>query len=369
MGTPTDDAAAWLRLVLTRGLGSDNIRRLLKAFDTPQGAIDAGMGAWVSCVGQLAAQALATEDTAQAVEKVHSWCAQSDTHFLLTIADPDYPQALLNSDDPPLLLYGKGQRDLLAQPAFAIVGSRNASIQGQEDARAFAAALAQAGWLVVSGLALGIDAAAHAGALEAGNGTLAVIGTGIDRIYPPRNEALAHEIARCGLLLSEWPLGTPPVPSNFPRRNRIIAGLCRGCLVVEAAERSGSLITARLAAEAGRDVFALPGSIHAPLHKGCHQLIKQGAKLVETASDILDELGACAAGTARSPAAQRVPATRLKSDEDDPVLTVMAHDPCDLEALSVRTGLSTDLLLSRLLALELAGRISTLPGGRYQRLN
>jgi len=259
-----------------------------------------------------------------------------------------------------VLLFAKGRVELLNEPAFAIVGSRNATRQGEANAHAFAEALSRARLTVVSGLALGIDAAAHRGALDGGAGTIAVIGTGVDRIYPARNAALARDIAERGVIVSEFHLGTPPLAPNFPRRNRIIAGLGRGCLVVEAAEASGSLITARLAAEAGREVFAIPGSIHAPLAKGCHRLLKQGAKLVETAQDILEELRweavvAPVKGDAAPPG-------------DDPVLAALGHDPLDLDTLSGRTRLPPDQLLAHLLTLELDGRVAQLPGGRYQRL-
>jgi DNA processing protein len=232
---------------------------------------------------------------------------------------------------------------------------------------------------VVSGLALGIDAAAHRGALDAGGGTVAVVGTGLDRIYPARNAALARDIAARGVIVSEFALGTPPLSNHFPRRNRIIAGLARGCLVVEAAEQSGSLITARLAADIGCEVFAIPGSIHAPLSKGCHRLIKQGAKLVECAEDILEELrweavvaplggGAQLNLAAPAKAGRRRPTKAPATPYEDPILVALGHDPCDLDTLAARTGLGVDSLLVQLLPLELDGRIAALPGGRFQRL-
>jgi DNA processing protein len=248
---------------------------------------------------------------------------------------------------------------------LAIVGSRNATRQGEQNAEAFAETLSQSGLTIVSGLAMGIDAAAHRGALKGRGSTVAVIGTGIDRIYPARNENLAREIAAEGLIISEFALGTPPLASNFPRRNRIIAGLSLGCLVVEAADRSGSLITARLAAEAGRDVFAIPGSIHSPLAKGCHRLIKQGAKLVDSAQDILEELKWEAA-----PDTEQNPSSNPEVSPDKVlILEVMAFESVTIDILAKRTGLTADTLLAILLALELDGHVAQMPGGLYQRLN
>ena len=255
----------------------------------------------------------------------------------------------------------KGSAPLLNGKSLAIVGSRNPTPQGEANASAFAAELAAAGLSIVSGLALGIDAAAHRGAMKAGGHTIAVIGTGADRIYPARNRELAHAICEHGAILSEFPLGTPPLPGNFPRRNRLIAGLSRGCLVVEAAARSGSLITARLAADFGREVFAIPGSIHSPLSKGCHQLIRQGAKLVESAQDVLEELGWASATASALPAASAAQGT-------DALLMALGHDPCTIDVLAARAGLTPDALLAMLLQLELEGHVASLPGGRYQRL-
>jgi len=355
------DLAAWLRLTLIPGVGGETQRRLLKVFGLPPAIFAASGAALQAAVDGAAAELVAGHDSAAAVAAALAWAAAPGNQ-IVTLGDAAYPQALLTTADPPVLLYVKGRAELLNRPALAIVGSRNATPQGDANAQAFAAALARAGFAIVSGLALGIDAAAHRGALEAGGTTIAVIGTGADRIYPAQNAALARAIAANGIIVSEFPLGTPPMPANFPRRNRIIAGLARGCLVVEAAERSGSLITARLCAEAGREVFAIPGSIHAPLAKGCHKLIKQGAKLVETAADILEELhweGVV------NPAA--LPPTMAA--ETDPLLIALGRDPCDLDTLCARCELPADVLLARLLPLELDGRIATLPGGLYQRLN
>jgi DNA processing protein len=264
-----------------------------------------------------------------------------------------------------VLLYVKGDAAFLNRPAIAIVGSRNATRQGEANAEAFAAALSAAGLTVASGLALGIDAAAHRGGLRGAASTIAFIGTGADRIYPARNAALTREIAERGCVVSEFPLGTAALPGNFPRRNRLIAGIGLGCLVVEAAEQSGSLITARLAAEAGREVFAIPGSIHAPLAKGCHRLIRQGAKLVETAEDILEELNWRKVGAGDT--------VRPEPDAaDGSVAALFAHlddTPVSLDALAARSGLTPGDLLAILLPLELEGRVAQLPGGLYQRVN
>jgi DNA processing protein len=359
-----------LRLTLIPGIGGETQRQLLKAFGGPEAIFAASHSALRTALGGGMIDRLLTHDCAAEIEAALAWADTPGNH-ILTLADAEYPQALLTAADPPILLYAKGEVALLNRPACAIVGSRNATKQGEANAEAFAATLSGAGLTIVSGLAAGIDAAAHRGALKAAArddalrevaSTIAVIGTGIDRIYPSRNEALAREIAERGAIISEFSLGTPPLAANFPRRNRLIAGLSRGCLVVEAAKQSGSLITARLAAEAGREVFAIPGSIHSPQSKGCHALIKQGAKLVESAQDILEELRW---EKVVNPAAL----PPVPEAETDPVLIALGRDPCDLDTLSERSGLPPDALLARLLPLELDGRVSQLPGGKYQRLN
>jgi DNA processing protein len=295
-----------------------------------------------------------------AVTRALDW-AGADEHFVITLADESYPRALLEIADPPAVLYAHGRVDLLQRPALAIVGSRNASAQGESNAGHFARALSDAGLTIVSGLALGIDAAAHRGGLAGAGSTIAVLGTGVDVVYPNRNAELAAEIARRGLLVSEFALGTPAIAHNFPRRNRLISGLARGCLIVEAAIASGSLITARCAADQGRDVFAIPGSIHSPLAKGCHALIKSGAKLVESADDVLAELAGFQP-TARATTLAAAPSA------DTGLLAVMGHDPVDVDSLCERAGLSPEEVTSQLLRLELDGRVTALPGGLYQRL-
>lgn len=353
-----EELASWLRLTLIPGIGGEGQRRLLKTFGEPT-AIFSATGAMLrSVLGSALAERLTSHETRQETEAALAWASQPGNH-ILTLADPDYPQALLTAADPPILLYAKGGVSLLNRPALAIVGSRNATKQGEANATAFAQALAGAGLTIVSGLATGIDAAAHRGALLEAASTIAVIGTGCDRIYPARNEGLARDIVDHGVILSEFPVGTPPLAANFPRRNRIIAGLARGCLVVEAAKQSGSLITARLSAEAGREVFAIPGSIHSPQSKGCHALIKQGAKLVESAADVLDELAW----------QQRLTPPVLPESEPDPVLDALDGAPTSLDSLAQKTGLTLDALSAKLLTLELDGRIAALPGGRYQKIH
>lgn len=362
----------WLHLALTPGVGARTAHRLLSEF----GGVAEVFAASERTLGQIVdarvARALKADPPPELVatlEATRTWLAE-ETHHLLTWADARYPKPLLELPDAPLVLFANGRVELLAHapaaaPAVAIVGSRNASAGGCDDARAFARALAEAGICIVSGLALGIDGAAHQGALdagEAGAGTIAVVGTGLDRVYPPRHRALAHAIAERGLLLSEFPLGTPPLAENFPRRNRIISGVVRAVLVVEATLKSGSLITARLAAEQGRDVFAMPGSIHSIHHKGCHALIKQGAKLVESAADVLEELGL---GSAVTKPRHSTPAA---SREDEDVLgAALTHAPVDLDTLVARSGRSSADVLAALTLLELEGRAEPLPGGRWKR--
>lgn len=308
--TVADELAHWLRLASIPGLGASRQRDLLAAFGLPQHIFDAGRSALAAVVGRELADALLAAPDTEAIERGLAW-AQAPGNHILTLADEAYPRSLLDIADPPALLYVKGQPALLQRNGIALVGARSATAQGMANAEAFARALAEQGFAVVSGLALGIDAAAHRGALAAGpegGGTVAVIGTGIDRIYPARNAELAREIATDGAVVSEFPLGTPPLQHNFPRRNRLIAGLAQGVLVVEAAVNSGSLITARLATESGREVYAIPGSIHSPLSRGCHRLIREGAKLVETAEDIFEELRdglACLHPHAAPPPARR----------------------------------------------------------------
>jgi DNA processing protein len=359
------DLASWLRLTLVPGVGGEARRRLLATFGLPQAIFEADLRALSTIVDPVLAERLLNHDCAAEIEAALNWTLQPGNR-LVTLADEDYPQHLFSSDDPPVVLYAKGDTAILNRPMLAVVGSRNATAQGLRDAEAFSKTLGDAGLTIVSGLALGIDVAAHRGALASAAGTVAVIGTGADRLYPARNQALARSIAEKGVVLSEFPLGTPPLGSNFPRRNRIIAGLGLGCLVVEAAPRSGSLITARLAAETGREVFAIPGSIHSPLSRGCHQLIRQGAKLVESAQDILEELRWGLVPATRVAAERAVPPP---DDGEGRLLAILGDAPCSLDTLSARSGLTPADLLAMLLPMELAGRVAQLPGGLYQRLH
>jgi DNA processing protein len=361
-----EELAAWLRLMLTPGVGNETARKLLAAFGLPPAVFTQSLAALQAVVGQRLAAALQNppEGWEASVDQVQQWLNGASNRHVLTLGEGQYPPLLLQMADPPLMLYVVGQLEALHQPnKIAIVGSRNPTPQGQINAQQFATALGEAGLCVVSGLALGVDGAAHEGALLGHAPTIAVVGTGLDRVYPKRHFDLAHRIAEHGAIVSEYPLGTPPLPANFPQRNRIIAGLCQGTLVVEAAVASGSLITARMASEMGREVFAIPGSIHAPQSRGCHALIRQGAKLVESAQDVLEDLQL----------APSEPALFTEPDEDsgtpdpDGLLKAMGFDPVTLDALQARTGLDTATLQARLLELELEGEVGRLPGGLLQR--
>lgn len=359
--------ASWLQLTLTPGLGAATIRELLGEFGLPENVIAAKRAQLARVASPQALEALYSDAVARAVERALAWLAQPG-NALVTLADAQYPKLLLEIADPPPLLYCRGRLELLNCPALAVVGSRNATAQGRRNAEQFARAFSEAGLSIVSGLAQGVDAAAHRGGLAGGGSTIAVLGTGADIVYPPANAALAAEIGERGLLVSEFALGTKALGHNFPRRNRLISGLAQGCLVVEAALASGSLVTARAAAEQGREVFAVPGSIHSPLSKGCHALIKSGAKLVESAEDVLAEFVAFRRTGFAS--------TRASADADapesgaaEPLLAHMGFDPVDVDSLCARAGLPAERICAELLRLELAGRVAALPGGLYQRLN
>lgn len=378
-----EELAAWLRLQLTPGVGDSTARRLLAAFGLPHNVFAASSQALaqIATATQCAALQREPADLSSLLDTTWQWLqANPSQHRVLTLGDPTYPQSLLNMEDPPLVLYAMGAAAAWQEGGLstcmprsvAVVGSRNPTPQGAANARQFSEALALGGLTVVSGLALGVDGAAHegalAGAMEGQLATIAVVGTGLDRVYPRQHLDLAHRIAQRGVLLSEYPLGTPPLASNFPRRNRIIAGLARGTLVVEAALKSGSLITARLASEQGKDVFAIPGSIHAAQSRGCHALIKQGAKLVECAQDVIEEL--LPANLAPTSGATGASSEGLFEtvDADDPVLDALGFDPTGLDALQARTGMSTATLQARLMELEIHGQVARLPGGLFQRM-
>lgn len=358
--TPDPGLASWLQLSLTPGLGAAALRAMLREFGLPQSVLQRKRAELAAYATPEALAALDSPQVEQAVARALEW-AGAPGHHVVTLADEAYPRLLLEIADPPALIYAAGRLELLQRPALAVVGSRNASAQGERNAESFAQALSDAGFVIVSGLALGIDAAAHRGGLAGRASTVAVLGTGIDVVYPRRNAQLAEEIGARGLLVSEFAPGTAPAAANFPRRNRLISGLAQGCLVVEAALASGSLITARAAADQGREVFAIPGSIHSPLSKGCHALIKTGAKLVESADDLLAELGGFRPSGYAS-------TTSPAQGDGGGLLDHMGHDPVDVDALCVRAGMSAEQVSSELLRLELDGRVTSLPGGLYQRL-
>lgn len=389
MALQREELQAWLRLTLSPGVGNQSARRLLTAL----GSAEAVFEVTPSRLDELVtpAQALALSQPPAGLQALleHTWRwlqtpAEGLCHQVLTLGDPAYPADLLQLADPPLMLYALSGQPLPRSDgplqAVAVVGSRNPSAQGLENAQAFAHSLVGQGFCVVSGLALGIDGAAHEGALSAATSsadaalwpTLAVVGTGLDRVYPRQHRALAHRVALQGVMLSEYPLGTPPLAANFPKRNRLIAALSRGTLVVEAALASGSLVTARLAAEQGKEVFAIPGSIHSPQSKGCHALIRQGAKLVETVQDILEELPVASShpvqlGLPMAPSSEETDCDAEAASGDE-VLTALGQDPCTLDTLQARCGWPTPALQARLLTLELNGQLSRLPGGRFQRI-
>ncbi len=372
MLTDHDELGAWLRLLLTPGVGPETARKLMAALGAPQTLWQCSHSDWARVVSARIALAMAQEpeELQPLLHTTWAWLQADPGHrAIVTLGDKDYPAALLQTEDPPALLYAMGQigqlEHLHASRALAMVGSRNPTPQGKLNAHAFARNLSQTGLTIVSGLALGIDGAAHEGALEGAIpghiATIAMVGTGLDRVYPRSHLQLAHRIAQQGLILSEYPLGTPPRPENFPRRNRIISGLSQGTLVVEAALESGSLITARQALDQGREVFAIPGSIHSPQSKGCHALIRQGAKLVESAQDVLEELHT------PDPTAQ-LPLTLEPTPPETGLLSHLGHDPVSLDTLQSRTGLDTPHLQAELFDLELAGQVERLPGGLFQRV-
>ena len=360
------ELAQWIRLERIPGVGPGTARKLLAAFGLPDNIFSADLSALRQIVAEPLARALAaplSDETRAQIDKTLEWAAQPGNH-VLTLTDDQYPQSLLDIADPPLIIYAKGRLALLPRPAVAVVGSRNATTQGMVNAEQFSLALSEAGLTIISGLALGIDTAAHTGGLRGTGSTVAVIGTGADIVYPARNRTLAHRIADGGCIISEYPLGMGAHAANFPRRNRIISGLSQGVLVVEAAAQSGSLITARMAGDQGRDVFAIPGSIHSPLSKGCHLLIKQGAKLVESAQDILEELRFTLPTTPLPSASS----TATKPARASRILDAMGYDPVAPDALALRCEMDIADVNAELLTLEMDGFIELLPGGMVRRL-
>lgn len=364
---PTQDGLAnWLRLEQIKGIGPATARKLLSVFGLPENIFSASYTSLRQVASERITQAIltpASDDEQRDIALTLEWTTLPE-NAVLTLADSAYPPALLDIPDPPLLLYVKGNKALLKAPSLAVVGSRNATTQGLRNAENFAYALSETGLTIVSGLALGIDTAAHQGGLRAQGSSIAVIGTGADVVYPARNHTLAHKIAESGCIVSEYPLGTPAMAANFPRRNRIISGLARGVLVIEATAQSGSLITARMAGEQGREIFAIPGSIHSPLSKGCHQLIKQGAKLVESAQDVLEEI------RWGKPVNSTVSAATppQETGETNVLLTAINFEPISVDSLCEQTGLGAAELSAQLLTLEMDGHIERLPNGLYQRI-
>lgn len=360
-----DETAAWCALLRAPGIGCQTLNPLLADGTAARSLLDRPpRGLPVALADYL------RQPDWRGVEQDMRWLEQPRNH-LLRITDPAYPERLRELANPPTALFLHGDPDLLDLPQLAIVGSRNPTVGGQRTALEFAEHLAAAGLVVSSGLAKGVDATAHQGALHAGGLTLAVTGTGLDRVYPARNRALAHEIAQQGLLISEFPCGTPPLPANFPRRNRILAALSLGVLVVEAAVKSGSLITARLAAENGREVFAIPGSIHNPLARGCHALIRDGAKLVETGQHVLEELApllGIAAPRSDAPEQSARPGAERPDPGHQAVLEAMGFDPASTDQIIERTGFPAGEVSSILLLLEMQGHVSSSTGGLFTRL-
>ncbi len=367
--TSSTDLALWLTLNQIPGLGNSAFCQLLAKFGTPEGIFSARLNQLSEIVNDEIAQKISKGVAVDAIASMIKWLEKENAH-LITLADSTYPQRLLEVSNPPALLFAIGNLHWLNHPTIAMVGSRSATPQGEKNAEDFAKSLCEQGLCVASGMALGIDGAAHRGALKANGATIAVVGTGLDIVYPARHRDLAHKIAERGLILSELPLGTPPKAQNFPRRNRLISGLSLGCLVVEANIESGSLITARLAAEQGREIFAIPGSIHSPVTKGCHQLIKQGAKLVESVQDILEEINWVKIAKSLSSVSPNGPLADLTPNalQANTVLDLMGFDVISFEQLRTSTGLTTESLSSMLMLLELENEIKSLAGGHYQRL-
>jgi len=404
-----EELGSWLRLILTPGVGNEAIRKLMATFGLPCAVLAQSPKALRQVLSPAKVAALQVEPLEWAAQLERTWRWLQETgegsaqRHIVVLGDPEYPASLLTIEDPPLMLYllgaGKFTPERNADGAdhemshlyaiannltvslthsIAIVGSRNPTPQGAANARHFARAMGDAGLTVVSGLALGVDAAAHEGALDSVKpsdvwlATVAVVGTGLDRVYPKENRELAHRIAQHGLLMSEYPLGTPPLAHNFPRRNRLIAGLAQGTLVVEAALKSGSLITALLTTDQGKEVFAIPGSIHSTQSRGCHALIKQGAKLVESAQDVLEEMKI----STRIWSAPDSVAT-LEQPEglgdlfgtEDTLLSALGFDPVGLDALQARCSLDAADLQAQLMTLELDGLVARLPGGLFQRMS
>ena len=363
------ELAFWLALYRAPSVGSITFAKLINKFQSPQGVLNAGKIAWESAgIKGTLLEYLQAPDW-KGVDQDLAWQTQGQNRWIIHWQDADYPQHLKDIHDPPPILFGLGNRQILNSPQIAMVGSRNPSRGGEEIAFDFAKNLSNLGWTITSGMALGIDAASHRGALSVKGNTIAVLGTGIDRLYPSSHRQLALDIIENGALISEFVTGTTAKGHNFPRRNRIISGLSHGTLVVEASLHSGSLITARQAAEQGREVFAIPGTIHNPLAKGCNALIKDGVKLVETVDDIISELGGFVrqyAPDANLPETKEIP--QLDQDYQQLISQMGIDEPLALDTLVERSGLTPEVISSMLLILELRGLVATAAGGRYLRL-
>ena len=371
----TEELENWISLWRVSGVGAKYFQTLLSYFDDPAAVFKATSSSLKQAgISQNLADTILDSKDNDSAKPDLEWLNAADNHHIITINCPEYPKLLKQTDSPPPLLYVHGELSIINDPQLAIVGSRNPTQSGMTSAYDFAKYLAQTGLCITSGLALGIDGSAHQGALDGNGPTIAIIATGIDRVYPAKHRDLAHKIVETGAIISEFPIGTQPRSGNFPRRNRIISGLAHGTLVVEAALKSGSLITARLASEQGREVFSIPGSIHNPLAKGCHQLIRQGAKLVETAQDILEEMSAVIdlsdvdqSILEQSSNTDTTETNNIES-EHQILLDKMGYDPIPIDKLVVSTGFKAESIAAMLLILELQNQVSSNGGGTYTRI-
>ncbi len=374
----TEVLESWISLWRVPGVGSVTFKKLLDKFDTPANVFSTTASSLKQAgFSEKLVSSIKENQSANCAKDDIDWLNSSQNHHLITIYCSEYPALLKQISNPPPLLYVHGKLSLLNDPQIAIIGSRNPTQGGLSNTYDFSKFLGSSGLCITSGLALGIDGAAHQGALDVNSPTIAVIATGVDRVYPARHRKLAHKIVETGAIISEFPIGTQPKAENFPRRNRIISGLSQGTLVIEAAKKSGSLITARLASEQNREVFAIPGSIHNPLSKGCHQLIREGAKLVETAQDILEEMSkvidmntVVINSKSNDTEPETIDSSPLEEGgEQSDLLEKMAYDPVSIDELVIRTGQSPESIAAMLLILELQNKVSSNGGGTYTRIS
>jgi DNA processing protein len=375
----TDELESWISLWRVKGIGPKNFQKLLSFFGSPAAVFESNTSKIQQAgISQKLANSIYEQKNADATNADIEWLNASEKHHIITIECPQYPKLLKQISDPPYLLYIHGNLDIINDPQIAIVGSRNPTQSGISSAYEFSKYLSSTGLCITSGLALGVDGMAHQGAIDTNAPTIAVIATGIDRVYPAKHRELAHKIVEKGAIISEFCIGTHPDSRNFPRRNRIISGLSYGTLVVEAAQKSGSLITARLAGEQNREVFAIPGSIHNPLARGCHQLIRQGAKLVETGQDIMEEMASVIeidslSNTVITTQLPAIDANQGNSQDelDDEYLQLldqMGFDPVPIDELVIKTGFTTESISAMLLMLELQNYVASTGSGTYMRL-